>query len=449
MKPPLSRYVEVDTSPERISKIWGRISTELRASGVQTDAAESDSAPLGSKTRLRVTPKFWTVLAQPNFAWAGGALLAAVVAVAVVHPWRSGEWGFGASAWFGADSAQRLRVGQGATLETNTEALAVSMDDGSGLALSPNTKIEIAQGKADEALDPAQIDPTQIEGRSRVAVHLTKGKVQCDVTPNPKRRFVVLANGVEVRVTGTSFSVELSPNLDEVRVQVKAGTVEVAPPGSAGHERRLSAGEVWAIDLNAASATASADGAPSLGPQAGEPTTPNDRMQGEPLQGDSALQGEGSTALPERLRKAGPAAPVPPALDSSPNAGEPGAHALSAAELFDRANAARRGGNVAEAVRGYETLLASFPSDGRAGLAAFELGRLRMDRLGDYASAVSALKRAVSLAPGSGFREDAMARLVQAYAALGSKSACQSARDAYLKAYPKGVHLGTVSRKCD
>jgi tetratricopeptide (TPR) repeat protein len=117
--------------------------------------------------------------------------------------------------------------------------------------------------------------------------------------------------------------------------------------------------------------------------------------------------------------------------------------------LFDRANGARRGGNVAEAVRGYETLLASFPNDGRAGLAAFELGRLRMDRLGDYASAVSALKRAVSLAPGAGFREDAMARLVQAYAALGSKSACQSARDAYLKAYPKGVHLGTVSRKCD
>jgi outer membrane protein assembly factor BamD (BamD/ComL family) len=140
---------------------------------------------------------------------------------------------------------------------------------------------------------------------------------------------------------------------------------------------------------------------------------------------------------------------VPPGLDSSPNAVDPGAHGLSAAELFDRANGARRGGNVAEAVRGYETLLASFPNDGRAGLAAFELGRLRMDRLGDYASAVSALKRAVSLAPGAGFREDAMARLVQAYAALGSKSACQSARDAYLKAYPKGVHLGTVSRKCD
>jgi hypothetical protein len=71
-----------------------------------------------------------------------------------------------------------------------------------------------------------------------------------------------------------------------------------------------------------------------------------------------------------------------------------------------------------------------------------------MDRLGDLAGAVQALERAVQLAPGSGFREDAMARLVTAYAASGRNSECTRARDAYLAAFPAGVHRDAVTRGC-
>jgi transmembrane sensor len=92
--------------------------------------------------------------------------------------------------------------------------------------------------------------------------------------------------------------------------------------------------------------------------------------------------------------------------------------------------------------------LKKFPSDGRAGLAAFELGRLRMDRLGDWPGAVQAFERAVQLAPGSGFREDAMARLVTAYAATGRSSDCVRSRDAYLAAFPAGVHRDAVAKGC-
>jgi hypothetical protein len=71
-----------------------------------------------------------------------------------------------------------------------------------------------------------------------------------------------------------------------------------------------------------------------------------------------------------------------------------------------------------------------------------------MGPLRDLNGAVQAFKRAIALAPGSGFREDAMARLVEAYAALGRGAECRSARDAYLKSYPSGVHAGSVAAKC-
>jgi tetratricopeptide (TPR) repeat protein len=117
-------------------------------------------------------------------------------------------------------------------------------------------------------------------------------------------------------------------------------------------------------------------------------------------------------------------------------------------ELFDLGNAARRAGDGAGAARAYEQLLEHHPRDARAGLAAFELGRLRMDRLGDVHGAIQALQRAVALAPGAAFREDAMARLVDAYAAAGATVRCRSAQSAYLESYPTGVRAPTVARRC-
>ena len=89
-------------------------------------------------------------------------------------------------------------------------------------------------------------------------------------------------------------------------------------------------------------------------------------------------------------------------------------------------------------------MLASYPRDPRAGLAAFELGRLRMDRLGDMPGAVRALEQAVTLAPGAELREDALARLVAASAAAHDRSVCRRARDRYLADYAGGVHHRTV-----
>jgi transmembrane sensor len=248
-----------------------------------------------------------------------------------------------------------------------------------------------------------------------MALDLDRGRVDCDITHRPGRHFSVNAAGVQVRVKGTRFGVELTPGRDRVDVDVERGLVEVTWEG--GSQRRdLAAGERWSIELKHPERTHQADAAVA----SAQPSAPD--------------AGEAESAPSS--------SPRPPSAQPTHDA-MPGAR-----ELLDLGNAARRAGDVAGAARAYEQLLSAHPTDGRAGLAAFELGRLRMDRLGDVQGAISALQKAVMMAPGAGFREDAMARLVQAYAAAGATERCRSAQSAYLKSYPGGVHASAVSRQC-
>lgn len=143
------------------------------------------------------------------------------------------------------------------------------------------------------------------------------------------------------------------------------------------------------------------------------------------------------------------AAPLGTASNSgAPQAQSPTLETSSALQLLEKANTARRAGDVGAAVAAYELLLAKHPADPRAGLAAFELGRLRMDRLNNLPGAVHALRQAITLTRDAGFREDAMARLVRAYATMGAADRCIKAQAAYLKSYPSGVHASSVAKQC-
>jgi hypothetical protein len=92
-----------------------------------------------------------------------------------------------------------------------------------------------------------------------------------------------------------------------------------------------------------------------------------------------------------------------------------------------------------------ETLRVRFPRDPRAALASFELGRLRMELLGDLPGAVSALKQSIALAPSGVFREDADACLATAYARMRDHARCEEARRTYLARYPEGTHAAEMS----
>jgi TolA-binding protein len=140
---------------------------------------------------------------------------------------------------------------------------------------------------------------------------------------------------------------------------------------------------------------------------------------------------------------------VPPvALATSGKPSVAAAPPVDAAKLFETAKAARSAGDVEGAVRSYAALLKEFPNDKRAGVAALELGRLRMDAQHAYGPAADAFRRAIAAAPNEGVREDALARLVEALDALNDRAQCLKERSRYQQHYPKGVHAESVQSRC-
>jgi transmembrane sensor len=322
-----------------------------------------------------------------GWVWATAALGAAAAVAFVVVRARGPHDGGGQV----ASSAW-----EGAQLETAADALAVTLVDGSSLKVEPRSRVEVG-------------DRTP----SALKLVLARGRIACDVTHREGRSFVVAAGGVEVRVVGTRFTVanEAAAAGRRVEVRVERGVVEVRGPD--GEIARVEAGHSWSQVTKT-----------------------------------EALAAPEPEIAPEPEAEEGAAAPVAPAAKTHVAArAKP---AADARELFEQARSQWRAGHIAEAARTYQALLAAHPRDPRAGLAAFELGRLRMDRLDDMPGAVQALEQAVALAPGAELREDALARLVAAAAAAHDHLRCARARTRYLTEYPAGVHHRTVSAAaCD
>jgi hypothetical protein len=362
-----SRYVQPELTDARVNRLWGNVSARLAA--------------------------------RPGRAGRGlllGTALLGLAAGAV----------FVAKAQLGAERAVLTE----AKLETASDALAVTLVDGSKVSLAARTELQVRGNQP-----------------SRVALSLTRGKVECDVTHRADRTFTVIAGDVEVRVVGTKFTVQATSGDDpRVEVSVLRGVVEVISKRGPGAVARVAAGQSWI--------------------QIPEPSLPVP-----------------STPLPRESRVApavGGSPPLPSTNEALPSTNEPrDAHAAAAAvsvvgsgpsarELFEKAGESRRSGDARAAARAYEELLRLHPSDGRASLSSFELGRLRMDRLSDPTGAITALEHAVALNIGPSFREDALARLVSVYASQGNFAACGRARDRYLASYPSGVHAGAVRSRC-
>ncbi|MFK8001031.1 MAG: tol-pal system YbgF family protein, partial [Polyangiales bacterium] len=214
------------------------------------------------------------------------------------------------------------------------------------------------------------------------------------------RDFVVHAGEVEVVVVGTRFSVERG---EVVIVAVSRGAVEIRHEGASVV---VSAGEIWRQ------------------PEEVEPAA--EHVEPAP---------ETETANPEAEIEVA-------AAEESTTSTRP-----SATRLFEAAQVARRDGRHDEASRKYAEFLRHYPSHNNASLAAFELGRLKMDVLHDPAGAARAFGRAARR--GSPFRQDAMARQAQALAASGDDDGCARARSRYEEAFPSGRHLAGLAGVCE
>ena len=266
-----------------------------------------------------------------------------------------------------------------------------------------------------------------IESATRESVHLLlrAGTVELDVTHVEGRPFVVSAAGHDVTVLGTAFAVKLDSRDGNrtLAVDVTRGRVRVAGPTG---EHALSAGQSWSAQVFAtagASATASA-------------------FTSAPAASLGIAPGASAAVAAEDV------------VEPSPASGEPVARLVAPPpiegprELLLRATEARSAGRPRDAATALDTLRKRYRTDPRAGLAAFELGRIRMDALSDPAGAAEAFADAVSLAPAAPFREDAEARRVEALDALSDRARCERARDAYLTRYPSGLHAKQLAQRC-
>jgi FecR-like protein len=100
--------------------------------------------------------------------------------------------------------------------------------------------------------------------------------------------------------------------------------------------------------------------------------------------------------------------------------------------LLRDADAARRAGHPAAAVPYYRRLLRAFPTDERAPVAAFTLGRVLLTQLDRPDEAADAFATSRRLAPAGALAEDAWAREVEAAARAGEADRARSLARAYL-----------------
>lgn len=281
---------------------------------------------------------------------------------------------------------------------------SITLAEGSRVDLGPSTRARLTSAR-----------PTAIR------IDLERGSVDIEATHVEGRTFVVGAGGYEVRVVGTHFAVRRDPG-DQIVVRVDRGAVVVAAVGSAGGEtRRLGAGEQWSAPDGTPARVSSAEPAPSLTAMGGPVPPP------------------GMDAVPS---------PPATAVERAPQAPAAAHREETAKELFDDAQRARADGRPSDAARAFDRLRRTYPQDPRAALSAFELGRLRLDALGDPRGAEEALRDAIALGPSSPFREDAESRRVEALWRMGDVNGCAGARAAYLARWPHGTYRRAVELGC-
>lgn len=317
----------------------------------------------------------------------------------------------------------------GAVIESARTPVTVTLRDGSTLALDAQTKLHLMRDE-DQAVD----------------VDLGSGKASFDVTHVRGRTFRVHAGLVVVRVVGTRFEVARTTRSEGsyVQVAVARGVVEVQRRDGTGGVRRLNAGETWSA-LIPQGAIAKPPVAPPPQPMAAEPASDaSDAMASTPTT-LSARDAFERSALSHVL--SGPSPATGKATRSSARERQDRT-GPSPAALLKRASLARRSGQMREAAEAYTELLRLFPDDSRAGLAAFELGRVRMDALMQPKAALDAFGAALRSSPRASFREDAVARIVVAFDQLGDRESCRLARDRYQKEFPGGVHGLALASRC-
>jgi transmembrane sensor len=344
-------------------------------------------------------------------------------------------------------------------------------DSQAGAAHEFSRQIRLADGSQVWLRDAASRVRVAQDAPQRVALELEAGAARFDVTHVEGRVFRVEAGLVTVEVLGTRFHVEREA--DRTRVEVSRGRVAVSWPegrvelaaGEAGWFPRTEPEPVAAQQVALPSPTTPARSARASEP--GRKATPHGASRASvdrspPLAASSAAQrsdaaapsARGSTQAAESTARAAPPAK---AWREAAEQGE-FEHAYKllertsnpvaddVEELLLAADSARLSGHPEAALPFLRKVIERHTSDSRAPLAAFTLGGVLMQQLGQPREAEAAYARARELSLNASLAEDALARQVEAAHRAGDAARARSLAREYMERYPSGRRQHAVQR---
>jgi transmembrane sensor len=257
---------------------------------------------------------------------------------------------------------------------------------------------------------------------SRVAVALLAGNARFDVLHREDRVFRVRSGDVTVEVLGTSF--ELEREATRTRVSVLRGRVAVSWPSG---RTELAAGEAGWF------------------PRADQPdAAPLDVTPHNPKRTARKANVLNVIGVSSAWREPAEQGDFEHAYELLAHAPQPVADNVE--ELLLAADTARLSGHAAAALPFLKRVVAEHASDSRAPLAAFTLGGVLMQQLGQPREAEIAYARARELSLNSSLAEDALARQVEATYRAGDTSRARTLASEYLSRYPKGRRIHAVQR---
>lgn len=309
------------------------------------------------------------------------------------------------------------------------EVPVISADDRRRhLRLSDGSVLDIRSGAALETISNTG---------EAVELRALRGRVLFDVHPGGSRRWVVDAGLARIEVTGTVFVVDRAPR--SVEVTVERGSVIVRSDRLQGGWRRLAAGESLEIRLpEEPEAEPAAE--PAAEPDAGHSEDDEAQTEGEDHHAETP-----SRASWRELAAQGEYREAYDLLGAGGVSRET-RRAATMDELLALADVARLSGHPADALDPLERALSTYPTDRRATVAAFTIGRLELDVMGRPNRAARAFERCIALGAPQALQADAYARLAQARVRVGNHGRAREAAAEYLRLFPNGRRAEDMRR---
>lgn len=309
-----------------------------------------------------------------------------------------------------------LRLADGSPLPSALEATRTEIfrfDDGSQLELAAGSHVDL-------------LDTTP----QNVRLALRGGQVVFRVRPHGPRRWEIECGPLSIEVVGTVFTVDRDG--DHVEVHVQRGAVLVHGDRVPDHVQRLSAGQSLAMPPAPQLPAPLEEEAEALEPVAAPVPDPTR---------DAQRAARPGAVWREHLA----AGRYDEAYDAL---GEEGflretARAQRVDDLMRLADLARLSGHPDDALLPLERIVDRHSSSGSAAIAAYTLGRLRLERLGDPGGAVVALQRSLAMGLPAALQEPARARLVRALRSDGDPRMDAAGRR-YLELHPEGPSADVI-----